>query len=744
MIASDRRPTLAPESPVDRPTVAVAITKRLKLFGGGALETEAGPLTGRAVQRHRIALLALLATTKRIHRSRDQLISFLWPDTGAERGRRLLSDSIYRVNQALGGDAITGTGDDVRLNRAQFSSDVADFEAAVDARDWHRAVELYAGPFLDGFYLPNSTEFDQWMETERAQYARVAARALECLATDARDAGRLAEAVDWWQRLAALQPDNSRVAVALMCALDASGNRAGALHHARVHSAYLRDTLGLEPDRAVQELADQIATQPASSVIVATVTPRSGRAIAVLPFENLSESEDSSYFADGVSEELMFLLTRTPGLRVVSRMSAFACRDLKLDAREMARRLDVDWIVEGSVRRSGDTLRIASQLTDARNGFQIWSGSFDRTSCDIFAIQVEIAGTIADRIAPCVSDSGTSASLLGAREAPDPDTYDLYFQARFHWHRRTEESLRKAAELFERVVAREPRNTRAWVGLADSHAVLAFYDHVAPRVAFPRAEAAARHALQLDPLLAGPHATLGYIDTYYHWNWQSAEQGFRLAIELEPTNSTAHHWYGNLLTARGEFDEAERQMRRAAELDPLSMIAHCGIGWVLVLSNQNDRAIRQLDAALRLNADFCLAHYWKGLAFEQKGQPSKAIRPIQRAMELSPDSVLGLAALAHVYASAGEIAPARAILDGLLEREKAGRYISSYQLAKVYQALGDMPTALTRLERAYSDRAHAMAYLSVDPQLRPLSTHPRFQRLVEQVGRPAVSAARSA
>lgn len=733
MIARDRRPILASESPVDRPTVTLAIANRLRLFGGGALDTKAGPITGRAVQRHRIALLALLATTKRLYRSRDQLITLLWPDTNAERGRKLLSDSIYRVNQALGGDAITGTGDDVRLNRGQLGSDVADFEAAIEARDWQRAVEVYAGPFLDGFYLPDSTGFDQWMEIERAQYARTVAKAIEALAIEARDAGRAAESADWWQRLASLVPDNSRVAMELMRALEATGNRAGALQHARLHSAVLRETFGVEPDRSVRELADQIAKLTNSAPVTTSAAPVHGSAIAVLPFSNISESETNSYFADGVSEELMYLLTRTPGLRVASRTSSFAYRDLKLDVRELARRLDVDWILEGSVRRSGDTLRIAAQLTDARNGFQIWSEAFDRSSCDIFAIQAEIAGTIANHIAPAVAGSVGPASLFAARGASDPNTYDLYFQARFHWHSRTRESLRTAAELFEQVVAREPENARAWAGLADTYAVTAFYDYVAPRLAFPRADSAARRANELDPSLAGPYATLAYVDTYYHWNWESAEHGFRRAIEIEPTNSTAHQWYGSFLSARGRFEEAEREMRRAAELDPLSMIAHSGIGWILALANENDRAIRQLQSALQLNANFCLAHFWMGLALEQKGEPAQAIPFLRRAMELSPDSSLGLGALAHAQVAVGDAASARAILDDLLDREKTGVYISSYQLAKVYHAMGEVPAALARLERAYADRAHAMAYLNVDPQLRPLASHPRFKRLVEQV-----------
>src|SRR5512133_775153 len=395
MVVVANRLALVPPSPADRPDVARLARNRLATFGGAAVHAAAGPITGRAAQRHRIALLALLSTTRRLYRSRDQLVFFLWPNADAERGRKLLSDSIYRVNQALGGDVITGSGEDLRLNRLQIDSDVADFEAAIDAREWRKAAELYAGPFLDGFFLPDAPEFEQWMENERGQYARCAAKAIESLAIDARDARRVAEAVDWWQRLAALDPDDARVAMELMQALESSGNRAAALRHARTYAARIRESLGVEPDRSVQELADQIVKRseaiavPAASIaIAATIDSHGdyapveladpplqaassspvGGSIAVLPFKNLSETDPNAYFADGMSEELMHMLTRMPGLRVASPTSSLAYRDLKLDVREVARRLHVEWILEGSVRRAGRKLRIVAQLTDARTG----------------------------------------------------------------------------------------------------------------------------------------------------------------------------------------------------------------------------------------------------------------------------------------------------------------------------------------------------------------------------------------
>jgi len=387
---------------------------RLTLFGSFSLDVASGsrigPVAGRAAQRHRIALLALLSTTCRAHRRRDQLVALLWPDAEAERGRKLLSDSIYRVNQACGTNAIVGHGEDVRLDRDRVASDVADFEAAVDVRDWHRAAALYTGPFLEAFYLPGSVEFDQWMELERARHARGAAKALEALAREARDAERLSESVEWWQRLAALAPDDSRVVVELMRALELSGNRAGALRHARAHSSLLHETLGVEPDANVQALVKQMIGRASSFVTAAATALEFGSAIAVLPFTHVGAADTSSAFADGVSEELMFRLGRTPGLRVASPTSAFAYRATRLDVREVARRLQVEWIIEGSVRRSGERLRIVAQLTDGRNGYQIWSESFEPASTDDFAAQQDVASAIARRVTP-ERRSGPSRTL---------------------------------------------------------------------------------------------------------------------------------------------------------------------------------------------------------------------------------------------------------------------------------------------------------------------------------------------
>lgn len=404
---------------------------RLTLFGGAVVDTSDGPLGGRAAQRHRIALLALLTCGRRAHRSREQLMTMLWPEADGERGRRLLSDSIYRINEALGGDVITGSGEDVRLDRQRLASDVADLEAAADAAQWACVVDAYTGPLLDGFYLPAAAAFDRWMEVERDRYARSVAKAHEALAISARAAGRASEAVEWWQRLAAMMPEDSRVAMELMRALDACGQRALALRHARVHAAILRETLGMEPDSAVEALAGSLAAPTAATpsvtlmkredVQVLAESPRksgesrnpvSESSVAVLPFAGISEAADDLSLARGLSEEVAHALMRTPGLRVASHTSVMACRARKLDALQVARRLRVEWIIEGSVRRSGEVLRIGVQLTAAASGYQVWSESYDRRTGDAFAVQAEVAAAVAMRIPSCIAVPGEERRLV--------------------------------------------------------------------------------------------------------------------------------------------------------------------------------------------------------------------------------------------------------------------------------------------------------------------------------------------
>lgn len=788
--------------------------QRLKLFGGVSIETESGPLTGRAVQRRRLALLAMLAAARTRGVRRDRLITFLWPDADAENGRSFLSDSVYRINQALGGDVILSAGEDLRLDATRLLSDLDEFEEALARGNQEEAVRTYAGPFLDGFFLPEAMEFERWTEGERERLGRQYARALEALAVSAEQEGRSAAAVDWWRKLAAQDPYNSRVALHLMQSLVAAGERAAAIQHARVHETLLRQELDIEPDVAVRTLAEQLkhdavrgaampeiatpvtrmAAAPAASTpdsapaaappptdgartispvthmaprripraalaagalavvalaVAATVIarerrgvasraePAAMRTIAVLPFVNLSADPENEYFSDGITEELITTLGQVSGLRVASRSSAFAYKNKAVDVREVGRRLGVAAVVEGGVRRSGRTLRVTAQLVDATTGYDLWSATYDREAADVFAIQEEISRAIAARL---VGTLGADERVtLAERSTRDPVTYDLYLKGRHAWHERTRESLARAIEHFSQAVARESDYARAHIGLGDAYAVSAFYDYLPPREAYPKAEAAARRAIELDPALAAPHATMGYILTYYHMDWPRSDEAFKRALAADPDYATAHQWYGNLLTVAARFDEAEREFRAAQEDDPLSLIAQAALGWSYYYAGKYDAALEQCRRTLAVNPNFELAHLWGAWALIELGRVAEAREWVERAGELSKRSPLTSLALAYVLGRSGshaDKAAARVVVREMELRRARGEYLPAYEIAKVHLALADHAAALTWLKRAVDDGSHSRAFFRVDPQLALLRGDLQFEALVAASGRP--------
>jgi TolB-like protein/DNA-binding SARP family transcriptional activator/tetratricopeptide (TPR) repeat protein len=804
------RPVLAPASPVHRPPRFV---QRLKLFGGISIETEAGPLAGRAVQRRRLALLALLAAARARGVSRDRLIAYLWPNADTENGRRFLSDSVYRINQALGGDVIVAAGDELRLDTQRLPSDLGELEEALTRDDYEDVVRVYAGPFLDGFFLSDAPELERWVEAERDCLAREFARALEGLAVAAERNGDGTAAVSWWRRLAAHDPYNSRVAMRLMQSLAATGQRAAAIQHARVHEALLSQELEVEPDPSVRALAEQLrrdssapAAQPsagavasaAAASLVTTTPPASyaapaempvaaaaapgviiapahvararrvtpialligalgivalavlvvlivrqrgagrdampvpsvARTIAVLPFTNLSADRENEYFSDGITEELITTLGQVRGLRVASRSSAFAYKSRAVDVREVGRRLGVAAVVEGSVRKSGRTLRITVQLVSTENGYDLWSAAYDREMEDVFAIQEEISRAIVANLVGTL-DAGDRVALA-ERSTRDPQAYDLYLKGRFAWHERTRDGLRRAVEYFTQAIARAPDYARAHVGLGDAYAVSAFYDYLLPRESYPKAEAAAWRAIELDPTLAAPHATLGYVLTYYYLDWPRAEEEFKRALTADPTYSTAHQWYGNLLTVAGRFADAEREFRAAQEADPLSLIAYAALGWSFYYARRYDAALEQCRRTLALNSNFELAHLWGGWALGEMGRDREAREWIERAVRLSNGSPLTRLALARLLArsqSPSETDSARAIVREIESRRARGEYMPAYEIGKVHLALGDRATALAWLERAVEEKSHSRAFLRLDPQLAPLRGEARFKRV---------------
>lgn len=454
------------------------------------------------------------------------------------------------------------------------------------------------------------------------------------------------------------------------------------------------------------------------------------RSVAVLPFTDLSPAGDQAYFAEGVAEELRSVLSRVEGLRVASSTSSLSVEDRRLPPREIGELLSVGNLVEGSLRKSAERLRIEARLVSVPDGFPVWSGSFDGDASDIFAVQDSIARAVARAFQ---LQAGDEAGILEPRgQTSDPVAQDLYLRGRFAWNRRTRVGLEAAVEYFRRAVERDSTYARALVGLADTYAVLGFYDYRSPAEAFPLAQEAARAALAIDSTLAEPHATLGYAALYHDWEWEVAESHFRTSIRLDPGYPVAHQWYANHLTAMGRFDEAVREMRIASELDPLSMIAYMAIGWVHFYAGEYEEALTHLESAAARDPSFELTYLFQGKSLARIGRLDAARAAIGQTVEMSGGSPISRAALARVLALQGRADEARRII-GELESEGRDAYVPSYEIAQAHLALGDEQAAIRRLERSITERSHSVALMGVDPELETLHDAPAFRALLRRV-----------
>jgi TolB-like protein/DNA-binding winged helix-turn-helix (wHTH) protein/Tfp pilus assembly protein PilF len=453
-------------------------------------------------------------------------------------------------------------------------------------------------------------------------------------------------------------------------------------------------------------------------------SPEEISTLAVLPFVNASGDPADNYFSDGLAEELMDRLSRSGQLSVVSRTSVFALKEKGLGAQELGQLLGADSLVEGSVRRDGERLRISVHLVNSANGYQLWSETYDRRMDDVFEVQDEIALSVANTLAGRLLCPAEADELIVA--GTDALAYDHYLKGRFYWQRRTEKDLRAAADQFENAVSRAPDYAPGWVGLADAYAVLGFYDYLAPADAFPQAQIAARRALELDPRNASAEATLGYVALYYDWDFNEAEARFITATARDPGYSKARQWYANLLTAAGRFDEAEREMRRAQQLEPLSLIASAGLGWVYYYAGQHEQALEQYRLTLALDPSFELAYLWSGWALEALGQYDDALEMLKQTVARSGGSGISTASLARLHALRGERGEAERLLRDLEASEK---YVPAYEVGKAWFALGEEKKAQQSLQSAVAQRSHSLVFLRVDPQLAAQQGDASFLRL---------------
>ncbi|HEY0527519.1 MAG TPA: protein kinase [Gemmatimonadaceae bacterium] len=459
------------------------------------------------------------------------------------------------------------------------------------------------------------------------------------------------------------------------------------------------------------------------------------RTIAVLPFVNASPDPDNEYLSDGITDELINALARVEGLRVASRTSVFALKGKSQDVRAIGALLDATEVLEGTMRRSGQRLRITAQLTSTNDGRLLWSQRFDRELEDVLELQDEIARTIVTALRE--TTFADIADPAATHHTSNVQAYGLYLRGRFAWNKRTQEGVAEGIGYFKEAIAKDPSYALAYTGLADSYALQLDYRNVPVHRGFAMAKEYARKALELDDGLAEAHASLAWSLFIYDWDWQAAEREFRLAIDRDQRYSTAHQWYGFLLASRKRFEEALVEAHTAQETDPSSVSVRRSLGYVYLYARKYEQARYHLDRAIAMNPVAEENYRIQGLILTLEKKYSEAERVLREALDLAaPDTTYTKTTLAYSLAQGGDKSYALTIRDEL-EKKRESDYVSPVELAIVNIGLEDNEQAITWLERAVEERRGWSAYLSVHPIADPLRGNPRFEALVQKLALPA-------
>jgi TolB-like protein/DNA-binding winged helix-turn-helix (wHTH) protein/Tfp pilus assembly protein PilF len=453
--------------------------------------------------------------------------------------------------------------------------------------------------------------------------------------------------------------------------------------------------------------------------------------IAVLPLRNLSGDSEQEYFADGMTEALITDLAQFSALRVISRTSSMRYKGLSKPLPQIAQELRVDAVVEGSVLRSGDRVRITAQLIDTASDKHLWAQTYERELRDVLVLQSEVARTIADAIQ--VKVTPRERMRLATTRVVDPAAHEDYIKGRFYWNRRTEEGIRKGIQYFQQAIDLEPNYAEPHDGLADCWQALAWYGYAPSKDAFLRARAAATRALELDGSMAEAQTTLAFVSANYDFDWKAAEDGYQRAIALNPNYANAHHWYADFLSAMGRHEQAIAESERARELDPLSPIINAWLGWRYQFARRYDQAIAQYRKALDLDPNFPPAHLVLGQAYEQKKMLKEATAELEQAVNLSGGGAVYVASLAHAYGVAGRRDDALKLIRKL-EGLAAEQRVSSYDMALAFVGVNDKNQAFSWLEKAVSDHAGRLMFLNVEPRFDSVRSDARYAELVRLLG----------
>jgi adenylate cyclase len=454
------------------------------------------------------------------------------------------------------------------------------------------------------------------------------------------------------------------------------------------------------------------------------------RRIAILPFANISPDIADEYFADGMTDELISVLSKIVGLRVVARTSAMRYKGEKATANRIGQELKVGSLVEGSVRKSKNRVRITVQLVDTKSEEDLWTETYDRELQDIFSVQSDIAQQVAKALQLRLGVRESSA--IRQHQTQNPEAYSLYLKGRNHWNSRSESEINRAIKYFEEAIGRDPRYALAYAGLADCYSILGYYGFRRAAVVYPRAKELAEKALSLDETIAEPHASLGQALMQYYFDWKRSGSELDRALEINPSYATAHFWRATHYMAHGQINDSLVQVRKAVELDPLSMIILTDAARDLYLARRYDESIDQYRKSLEVDPKFPIAH--KGLAevYSQIGKHDEAVSEIEKAIALSGKSIFILDDLGFIYARAGKRDEATKVLRDL-DQLASDEYVPAYGRAVIHAALGDHKETLAWIEKAYEERSF-LVYLKVDPAFDTIRREERFVAILDKIG----------
>ena len=462
--------------------------------------------------------------------------------------------------------------------------------------------------------------------------------------------------------------------------------------------------------------------------------PQHIRSLAVLPLENLSHDDSQGYFADGMTEQLITDLAQISSLKVISRTSVMQYKGARKPLPKIAQELGVDAVVEGSVQRSGDRVRITAQLIDARADQHLWGRSYERDLRDVLAMQDEVAQSIANELKVQLAAQG-EPRLVGSRPV-DPQAYEAYLKGRYYSSKRTEKEVKESIEYFQQAVKKDPNYAPAYSGMADAYALLGYRGNLPSDEALLNAKPAALKAVELDDSLADAHASLAFIAETLEWDWPSAEREYKRALELNPSYAAAHNWYAGYLMYFGRFEEGLAEAKRSRELDPLSLAINNALAGRLLLAGREIEAIEQVQKTLEMDPNFAPAHTQLGWIYLRQGKNEEAIAEFQKAVALSGSDPDESVDLGYAYAVAGKRDEAKKIV-GTLKRKRERSFVSPAGVGIILGALGDRDEAFAWLEKAYELRDPQLTYLKVGPKFAPIRSDPRYHDLLRRMGLPS-------